>query len=313
MRTFSFLGGFSLGISIFLLGLKLLASSLESALGHRLRPILTRFTATKWQSLLAGAFSTCLIQSSSAVASTMVVLVHSGILTLKQAFGIILGANIGTTLTAQIIAFRLGNAALPLMLAGLLVFIAGRTGAVGTALFALGSLFFGLTITTATLSPLLQLPAVHILLTDFTRSPWQACLVGMVLTALVQSSSAVTGVVISLAHLGSISLPAAAGIALGSNVGTVVTTLLATVNRGRESKATAYADLFFNLGGVLLILPFFGPFLGIIARISSDPARQIAHAHTVFNVITALLALPFLENLAALAWWWAGIRIASKK
>ena len=313
MRTFSFLSGFALGISIFLLGLRLLGGSLESALGEKLRTILRRATAGRFKSLLVGLLCTCLVQSSSAVASTTVVLVHSGVLTLKQAFGVILGANIGTTLTAQIMAFRLENVALPLILLGVVIFTAGRTPGVGLALFALGSLFFGLTLITLTLAPLLKLPGVHFLLAHFTRTPFQACLAGLVLTALVQSSSAVTGVVISLAHLKALSLSGAVGIALGSNVGTVITTLLASVGRGRESKATAYADLFFNLGGVILLLPFYGRFLQIVARISQDPARQIAHAHTLFNLVTAFLALPFLDYLTHLAWWWAGIRIATKK
>ncbi len=102
------------------------------------------------------------------------------------------------------------------------------------------------------------------------------------------------------------------GLALGSNIGTVITTLLASLGRSRESKATAYADLFFNLGGVLFVLPLYPLFLRVIRHLAADPARQVAHAHTIFNVVTALLALPFLDYLARLAWWWAGIGGATK-
>lgn len=312
MRIFFFIGGFSLGVSIFLLGLNMLGTALESFLGYRLRFILTRFTSTKGKSLVTGMVSTCLVQSSSAVASTMVVLVDSGVLTLRQAFGVILGANIGTTLTAQIIAFRLETVAFPLIFLGLLLIYLFRRRSAGTAIFSLGAIFYGLTITTATLAPLLQIPLLQRLLINLTDTPFQACLMGLLLTTLVQSSSAVTALVISLVHLNFISLSSAVGLALGSNIGTVITTLIASLGRGRASRATAYADLLFNLGGVLLILPFYPLFLRFITYISVSPPRQVAHAHTIFNIITALLALPFLDYLSSLAWWWAGIRRGNK-
>lgn len=312
MRIFLFFIGFTLGVSIFLLGLRLLGTTLESVLGFRLRSLLTRFTATKGRSLMAGVVSTCLVQSSSAVGSTMVVLVHSGVLTLRQAFGVMLGANIGTTLTAQIIAFPLEKVIPPLLIGGLLALYLGKSRAPGIAAVSLGAIFYGLTLTTSTLAPLLKLPTLQQILINATDTPLQACLVGIIVTALVQSSSAVTGLVIGLIRHDLISLSAAVGLALGSNIGTVVTTLVASLGRDRASKATAYADLLFNLGGVLLILPFYPWFLRVITYLSINPARQVAHAHTVFNVLTALLALPFLDYLAHLAWWWAGIRGGNK-
>ncbi len=275
--------------------------------------MLTRLTTTKLRCVFAGAAATCLVQSSSAVASTMVVLVASGILTAKQAFGVILGANIGTTLTAQIIAFRLENVALPLIFLGLLLAFAGRRKSLGTALFALGSLLYGLTIITATLAPLLQFPHIQNVLKNLSDTPWEACLTGIVLTALIQSSSAVTGVVISLAHLNAISLSAAVGVALGSNVGTVFTTLIASTGRGRASRATAFADFIFNLGGVLLVLPFYGHFLRLVALTSHDLARQIANAHFLFNLLTGIAALPVLDYFAALAWRLAGIKAGKQE
>lgn len=313
MRTFTFISGFSLGLSIFLLGLKLLGSSLQSALGNKLRLLLTRLTTTKLRCVFAGMASTCLVQSSSAVASMMVVLVSSGMLTPKQAFGVILGANLGTTLTAQIIAFRIESVALPLIFLGLLIVFAGRRKSLGTVLFALGSLFYGLMMITATLTPLLQFPIIQNILQNLSDTPLEACLTGVILTALIQSSSAVTGVVISLAHLDAISLSAAVGVALGSNVGTVFTTLIASVGRGRASKATAFADFIFNVGGVLLVLPFYGYFLQLVAHTSADIARQIANAHFLFNLLTVILAWPFLDYFAAVAWRLAGIKMGNKK
>lgn len=299
-------------MGIFLLGLKIMSTALEDVVGFRLKMLLSRLTATKGRGVIAGLVSTCLVQSSSAVAASMVVLVDGGILNLTQAFAIILGANIGTTLTAQIMAFRLEHVALPLIACGIILNFLPRTRPAGKAIFGLGSIFFGLTIVTSTLAPILRFPLVHEAIIQLTDSPLEACLFGMILTALVQSSSAVTGLVVGSVRVNFISLSSAVGLALGSNIGTVIITLLASLGRSRESKATAYADLFFNLGGVLFVLPLYPLFLRVIRHLAADPARQVAHAHTIFNVVTALLALPFLDYLARLAWWWAGIGGATK-
>lgn len=306
MRIFLLIIGFVVGISIFLLSLHLLSTALESVLGFRLRTLLTRLTKTKTRSLFAGLLSTCLVQSSSAVGSTMVVLVDTKVLTLRQAFGVMLGANIGTTITAQIMVFPLEKLALPLIILGLGFFFFKRRTK-GIAIFSLGAIFYGLTFTTASLAPLLNLPILQEVLINTTQTPLQACLVGVVVTSIVQSSSAVTGLVIGLTRYGLLDLPAAVGLALGSNIGTVVTTFVATLGRDRASLATALADFIFNLGGVLFVLPFFPQFLRLVSLFSTNPARQVAHAHTFFNVVTALLALPILDYLAQLAWWGAGI------
>lgn len=306
MRIVLFIGAFILGLSIFLMGLRLLGDSLESALGSSLRKILTRLTATKGRSVLAGLISTSLVQSSSAVGSTMVILVDSGVLGLSQAFGVMLGANIGTTLTAQLLVLPLEKLAFPLIIMGLLFIFPGKRPNKGRAIMALGSIFYGLTLTTSALAPLLELPSIKRILFNLTDTSLEAIGLGVILTALVQSSSAVTGLVIRLINLKQLSLFAGVGIALGSNIGTVITTLIASLGRGRASKATAYADLVFNFLGVVLVLPFYPIFLHFISFLSSDPARQVAHAHTAFNLVTALLAIPALEFLARLAWWCAG-------
>ncbi len=290
-----------------MLGLRLLGDTLASILGFRLRAMLIRFTSTKLRSLCTGLVATCLVQSSSAVGATMVVLVDSGVLSLRQALGVMLGANIGTTFTAQIMALPVENIALPLIVVGMLVIYIGKRRTLGKAIFSLGAVFFGLTFTTAVLTPILSSATVQQTLVDLTATPLQACLVGVVLTAMVQSSSAVTGLVVGLARYNLISIPAAVGIALGSNVGTVFTTLIASLGRSRVSRATAYADLLFNVGGIMLVIPVYPAFLRLVQFFSQQPTRQVADAHTFFNVVTALLALPFLDYLAKLAWAWAGI------
>ena len=312
MRIFLFIVGFIFGLTIFLLGLSLLGDSLESVMGFRLRKILTRLTATKGRSVFAGLICTSLVQSSSAVGSTMVVLVDSGVLSLHQAFGIMLGANIGTTLTAQLLVFPLEKLAIPLIIMGLVLYFPLKRPNKGKATLALGAIFYGLTLTTSSLTPLLELPGIRNILFNLTDTSIEAIFFGVVLTSLVQSSSAVTGLVIRLIDLNQLSLFAGVGLALGSNIGTVITTLIASLGRGRASKATAYADLVFNLAGVLLVLPFFSYFLRFISLLSAEPERQVAHAHTVFNVVTALLAIPALDFLAKLAWWCAGKRKANK-
>ena len=308
MRIFLFALNFILGISIFLLGLRLLGNALSSILGFRLRAFLTQFTSTKQRSLFTGLAITSLIQSSSVVNSTMVVLVDSGVLSIGQALGVMLGANIGTTVTGQILALPVEKVAIPLLLGGMLLIYVAKRRSLGTAAFSMGAVFFGLTYTTKVLTPFLQIPIVQRTLVELTKTPLQACVVGVI----VQSSGAVTGLVIRLAGHNLLTPSAAIGIALGSNVGTVITTLLASLGRSKASKATAYGDFLFNLGGVLLILPVYPLFVRLIQLFSQNPARQVAHAHTFFNAITALVALPLLDYLASLAWVLAGIRPRNK-
>lgn len=313
MRTFISFFGICLGISVFLLSLRILSNALEGALGIRLHDLLSRMTNTPFQSLVTGIISTSIIQSSSAVASTMVVFVNRGVVTLRQAFGVILGANIGTTITGQIAAFNLQIAAVPMMVLGLILNLNSRWSAIGKGLFGLGALFFGLNMVNDLTIPFLAHPMIRRIFLKLTDNVWWAVLAGALLTAFVQSSSAVTSVVISLSHLNFLSLHAAVGMVLGSNIGTVITTLLSSIGTSQESRATAYADLIFNVLGVILIMPFFPLFLSVIQRLSSDIPHQIANAHTLFNVITACAALPFIDHLACTAWKWAGIRMGSKK
>jgi phosphate:Na+ symporter len=305
--------GFGLGVTIFLLGLRLMSTALGSAAGRRLRGLLARFVKTPLQGALLGAAATAAVQSSSAVAATVVGLVNARIFTLSQAFAVILGANVGTTITAQLIAFDLDRFA-PLMMAAGLVSVWGwRRRTVGEALFGFGSLLFGLALINRALLPWLDSGAARFALTSLVGERWQAVLVGIGVTAVVQSSSAVTGFVVALAQAETITLQAAVCISLGSNIGTVLTTLIASIGTSRESKAAALADLTFNVLGVLLVLPLLDPFLAVVARTSTQLPRQIANAHTLFNLGTAVIALPLIRYLAGFAWLWAGIVGGRKK
>lgn len=290
-----------------------MSTALGSAAGTRLKHILSRLVRTPAQGALTGAAATAVVQSSSAVAAICVGLVNSGVFTLEQAFGVILGANVGTTLTAQLVAFDLTQYAPLMMLLGLGIVVMLKKRRAGEALFGFGALVFGLSLINQAVKPWLASEFASWALTELTSNRLQAVLVGIVVTAVIQSSSAVTSLVVMLAQTDAITLEAAVGIALGSNIGTVLTTIFASIGTIRESKATALADLMFNVLGVVLLLLLMEPFLALVTWTSDQLPRQVANAHTLFNVLTAVVALPLIPYLAALAWYGAGFVSGSKK
>ncbi len=308
MDTIKILGEFSLSITVFLVSLRLMSNSVQAMLGSRLQKVLQLLTYNPLIAMLTGTVVTATIQSSSAVAAIMVAFVNAGILTIKQAFGVILGANIGTTITAQIAAFDLSAFFVPIMLSGLFLLPWNRRSSfIGSALVGLGGLFVGMRLLKLALVPILAHSLIQALLIELSDHIIYAVLVGMVVTALVQSSSAVTSVVIVLGQIGAISLVGAIAIALGSNIGTVITSLISSIGMTKESKATAYADLVFNVFGVLLILPVIRLFAGFVALTAPDLGRQIANAHTLFNLISAFGALILIGPLTVVVKKMAGI------
>lgn len=309
METVKTLIGFCLSIAVFLVSLRLMSESVQNAIGARLRKILAVFTFNPLTAAISGAAVTALVQSSSAVAAVMVALVNAGVLTLSQAFGVILGANVGTTVTAQIAALDLSHMIVPLILCGLFLLpINRRTHYAGMALIGLGGLFLGLSLLRLSLTPILGCRWVQSVLISLSRNALAAVLAGVAVTAVVQSSSAVTSVVIVLGQAQAVSLVGAIAIAFGSNIGTVLTTLISSIGMNREAKAAAYADLIFNVLGVALMLPLIQGFAGLVSLTSPDLGRQIANAHTLFNAFTAVCALVLIDPLVRLAGKMAGIR-----
>ncbi len=299
---------FGLSLFIFMTSLRLISSSMQTAMGRRASQALRRLTSNPFMALITGALITALVQSSSMVAALMIALVNAKKINLKQAFGVILGANIGTTVTAQIITADVSRLAFPVLLCGLFLLLR-NTGyrSIGAALVGLGGLFIGLDLMKFTLLPILKFPYVERILIDLSSNIYYGVLVGVIITGLVQSSSAVTGVTIVLAGANAISLLGAIAIALGSNVGTVVTSVIAGIGMPKEAKATAYADLLFNVLGVIIILPLIYPFAYFVSLTGRDVPQQIANAHTIFNVVTAVFALPLIEPLTKITSKWAGI------
>jgi phosphate:Na+ symporter len=303
------------GLAIFLLGMEQMASALKQVAGMHMKDILSRVTGSRLRGVLTGAMVTAVIQSSSVTTVILVGFVASGLLSLAQAVGIILGANIGTTVTAQIIAFKVTRFALAFVAGGFLMSFAGRSGHIryyGKLIMGLGMIFFGMNIMSAGMQPLRGY-APFIEMMSNVSNPAVGILVAAAFTALVQSSSATLGVIISLALQGLVTLEGGIALALGANIGTCVTAALAAIGKPREAMRVAVAHVAFNVVGVLLIVWFIGPFAELVralspaapelagaARLAAETPRQIANAHTLFNVVAALVFLPFLAPFARL-------------
>lgn len=303
-----FMGLFG-GLALFLFGLDQLSTSLKAVAGGRMKSILSRLTTNRVTAVLSGALVTAVIQSSSITTVLVVGFISAGLMTMVQSIGVIMGANIGTTFTAQIIAFDVAEYALLLVAIGFaVVFVARRkrTKHRGMVLLGLGLVFFGMGIMGEAMAPLREYEP-FIRLMSRMEAPGLGILVGALFTALVQSSSATTGVVIVLATQGFITLPAGIALAFGANIGTCVTAFLAALGKPREAARAAGIHVLFNVVGVLIWLPLVhqladlvmwispqAPHLTGLDRLAEETPRQIANAHTIFNVANTLLFLPFV-------------------
>jgi phosphate:Na+ symporter len=285
---------FLLGLSIFLLGIFILKKGLENITNFNLRKIIANFTSTPLKGCLTGTIITALLQSSSAVTVITIGLVDTGIMTFPQALGIILGTNIGTTITGQIMAFRLESLGLPFTFIGLiLVIIGGKMRLAGFNLWGLGFIFLGMDIMGIAFSFVMNNPLVKNLLFLTNRSHLVAVLFGIIFTAIIQSSSAMTGIVLALAKNGHLDLITSTAIILGSNVGTCFTAVLASIGANTNGKRVAATHVVLNIVGVVLLYPVLEQFTLLMNLTSSDLPRQIAHTHTTFNIICSIAILPF--------------------
>lgn len=291
------------GLGLFIYGIWKMSEGLHKASGERMRRVLHNFTGNPIKGVLVGAGITSLIQSSSATTVMVVGFVNAGLMTLIQSLGVVLGANIGTTITAQLIAFKLTDYALPIIGLGMLtMFIAKKRTHkyIGEFLLGFGILFLGLSILTSVVKPLGQYPLFNNILINFSRNPILGILAAAVVTAIFQSSSVTTGMVLGLSMANLIDLKAAIPLILGCNIGTCVTVLIASVGTGISAKRAALAHIMFNLTGVVIFLPFLGLFHNVVSHIPGGLPRQIANAHTLFNVINTIIFLPFIPIFANL-------------
>ncbi|HSF84462.1 MAG TPA: Na/Pi cotransporter family protein [Acidimicrobiia bacterium] len=290
------------GLAIFLLGMDRMTESLRLVAGSRLRTVLAKLTSNRFTGLLTGAGVTAVIQSSSVTTVLVVGFISSGLMTLEQAISVIVGANVGTTITAQIIAFEVETLALAAVAIGFgVTFFSKRLDrqAQGNVVMGLGLVFFGMTLMGDAMSPL-RSSETFIDLMARLENPFLGILVGAAFTALVQSSSATTGIVIVLAQQGLITLDTGIALVLGANVGTSITALLAALGKPRDAMRAAVAHTLFNVGGVLIWLPFLNLLSNTMADLGGGTAREIANAHTTFNVANALIFIWFVPQMAAL-------------
>ncbi len=284
------------GLALFLHGMDRMTEALKAVAGDRMRSILAKLTSNRLFAVGTGAGVTAVIQSSSVTSVLVVGFVTSGLMTLTQAAGVIMGANIGTTVTAQIIALDVTEYALALVAAGFGFSFFGRGDTIrsrGTVVMGLGLIFFGMAIMGDAMQPLRDEPAFREAMVSL-ESAWLGILVGAGFTAVVQSSSATTALVIVLAGQGLIPLEAGIALILGANIGTSVTALLATIGKPRDALRAAAIHTGFNVGGVILYLPLIGVLAAVVESIGGGLAREIANAHTIFNVTVTLVFTAFL-------------------
>ena len=311
-RIFTLFGG----LALFLYGMDALSHSLETAAGSRLKSLLAAVTGSSVRGVLAGAAVTAVLQSSSAVTVMVLGFVSAGLLTLRQAVPVIFGCNIGTTVTAQLLAFRLEDVRGLVLLAGLLLCFAcagQKARAVGRAVFAFGLLFEGIADMGTAMEPLAQSPVFVHWLGRVRQHPWLGLLAGLGMTLTVQSSSATIGVLQGVAQQAGpdgvhslLGLAGAVPVLLGDNVGTTITAILAAAGGTRDAKRAAAAHCCFNLSGslvCLLAMPWFVRLVELLPPEGEELeiiARQIANAHTLFNALCTLIWLPLTPLMVRL-------------
>jgi phosphate:Na+ symporter len=293
---FSLLGG----TALLLYGVRFVGEGLQRASGTRLRHILSTLTGNRLKSLLVGAGVTAVLQSSSATTVMLVGFASAGLLTLRQTIGVILGADVGTTVTVQLLAFDLLQLSPLVVFVGWLLYVTGRGTPryLGQAILGFGFLFLGMKLIHDGTAPLATNQLIADLLRALTDQPLLLVLISALFTAVVRSSAAVIGLALSLASAGLMPLVGAIPIIFGANVGTAATAVLAAVGQNAEARRVAAAHAAFKIVGVVIFFPLIGPFADLVRTTSPDVQRQIANAHTIFNVALALVFLPF-SGLAA--------------
>jgi phosphate:Na+ symporter len=306
------------GLALFLFGIEQMTEGLKSVAGERMRSVLARLTSNRFMGALTGAFVTSIIQSSSVTTVLVVGFTTAGLMSFAQSIGVIMGANIGTTITAQIVAFKVTKAALLMVAVGFSFLFFGKKSPLrhhGEIIMGLGLVFFGMSIMSDAMQPLRSFqPFLDFMVA--MGNPFVGILVAAAFTALIQSSSATTAIVIVMASQGFITLPAGIALAFGANIGTCVTALLAAIGKPREASRAAVTHVLFNLAGVLVWLAFIDqlahlvtmlspvhPELSGTQRLAAEAPRQIANAHTIFNVANTFIFIWFTTSIARFIEW----------
>ena len=293
------------GLALFLYGMQMMSTGLEVAAGDKMKQILEKLTTNRFLGIGVGALITALVQSSSATTVMVVGFVNSGMMTLRQAVWIIMGANIGTTITGQLIALNVGVIAPLVAFTGVALIVFSKNQKlhyIGNIFAGIGILFIGMDMMSDAMSPLQDSPAFIELLSKFDN-PLLGIGVGAAFTAIIQSSAASIGILQTLANSGVIQLYGASFVLFGQNIGTCITALLASIGTSRNAKRTTMIHILFNVIGTIIftILCMFTPLVSFIAGSNpGNPAGQIANMHTFFNIVTTILLVPFGSLLATI-------------
>ena len=304
MNSFEIFTGIFGGLGLFLYGMKLMSDGLENIAGEKLKSILEKITSNKIMGVLVGTIVTAIIQSSSAITVMVVSFVNAGLMTLGQATGVILGSNIGTTITAQMVSLKLEVIAPIFIGIGAIVIVVTKNKRVkDLAYIALGFgvLFMGMGLMSSSLKPVSELAIFNKFILLVGKNSILGVLIGILITAILQSSSATTGILVALAVSGNLDMSVAFPIILGCNIGTCITAILAGLTANRIAKKAALLHLFFNIFGTILFLPFSDKVVMIVQYLTPDNvARQVANSHTIFNVVITLFILPISKYFVKL-------------
>lgn len=294
------------GLALFLYGMQIMGEGLELAAGSRLKSILERLTSNRLLAVLVGLVTTAIIQSSSATTVMVVGFVNAGLMNLTQAIGVIMGANIGTTITGQLIALNISAVAPVIAFVGMILIMFSKkkqTKYIGQVVIGLGILFIGMNTMSTAMVPLREVKEFQLLMTKFSN-PVVGILAGMLITCIIQSSSASIGILQALASQGLIGIGGAMYVIFGQNIGTCITSVLAAIGSNKNAKRTAASHVLFNVAGTVIFLFIAGllPFEEwMMALAPNNTVLQIANVHTIFNIVTTIIMFPFCNYLAKMA------------
>lgn len=296
------------GLALFIFGMQMMSNGLKNAAGDRMQSILERLTSKPILGVMVGAGVTALIQSSSATTVMVVGFVNAGLMTLRQSIAVIMGANIGTTVTSQLIAFDISNFILPIIIIGFLLnFLASKSSVkyIGSIILGFGILMHGMSIMSGSMAPLRSNVQFTGTMASFANRPFLGLLSGMAVTFVLQSSSAATGILIAMASSGLIDIQGAIPVLFGTNIGTCITAVLSSIGTNRNAKRAALAHVMFNVMGSLIFMLLLKPFSSLVINgtdliVNSfggevTVARLVANAHTAFNIINTVLFFPLIS------------------
>jgi phosphate:Na+ symporter len=289
-------------VGLFILGMTMLRSGLFHLSGDSLKQWLMKVTDVPWKGFLAGILITCVLQSSSAVMIITIGLISAKMLSFPQSIGIILGTNIGTTVTAELITFDISAFLIPLFFMAILLLFTWKKKiqAIGLVLLGISFVFMAMDGFEYLAKPLSELGVIDQFIHSLNESYLLSVLAGTIITAIIQSSTATTAIIMGFLATGTIQLDAGIAILLGSNIGTCVDALLAAIGGGKEARLTAYAHIWLNVLGVLVFIPFIDSLSLLGGYMAQSAEVQLAHVSVVFNVICSLMVLPFSRSFGLL-------------